>query len=125
MPPNWNKFKQEFDYMIDNFGEQINCITIGSGSYYDDEIGTVFATSNTLVTTVSIQQTTKVELENLPEGFRTKKVKKMFSRRKFDNNDTIERSDGDSFKIVKPSDDYTAGNILMGYKTFIAKEENE
>lgn len=125
MPPNFNKFKKEFDYMIDTFGEQINCITIGSGSYYDSEIGTVFGVSTLTITTVSIQQTSKVDLENLPEGFRTKKVKKMYSRNKFGNNDTIERSDNDSFKIVKPSDDYTVGGILLGYKTFIAKEENE
>lgn len=124
MPPNFNKFKEKFDYMIDTFGEQINCITVAS-STYDDEIGTIFGASTVTITTVSIQQTTKVDLENIPEGFRTKKVKKMYSRKKFANNDTIERSNNDTFKIVKPSDDYTVNGILFGYRTFIAKEENE
>lgn len=124
MPPNLNKFKEKFDYMIDTFGEQINCITVGE-STYDDEKGTIFRVSTVTITTVSIQQTTKVDLENLPEGFHTKKVKRMYSRNKFINNDTIERSNNDTFKIVKPSDDYIIGGIFLGYKTFIAKEENE
>ena len=124
MAPNWNILKQKFDYMLDTSGEDINYITVGTQTY-DEDKGLIFASGNTISARVSIQQTNKVDLEILPEGFRTKKCKKMYSKTKFDNNVDIVRSDGEKYSIIKPSDDYTANSIIIGYKTFIARKENQ
>lgn len=122
----WAKFQTKVEYMITDMGAETCTITIPPTSSYDfieGDLETADTTTDTL--TVALIPTTKDDLEYIPEGFRTKDIRKVFSFTEITKEMEISDSDGNKFEIIRPSIPYKAGGLTHCYRTYIARVENQ
>lgn len=126
MPANWNKFKLKVESMVNDMGAETCTITIPPTSSYDfieGDINTSDSETDTLI--VALLATTKDDLDYIPEGFRTKDIRKVLSLTEITKEMKIEDSDGNTFEMVRPSIPQKAGGLTHCYRTYIARIENQ
>lgn len=122
----WSKFQTKVEYMITNMGAETCTITIPPSSEYDfieGDIETSDSETDDLI--VALIPTTKDDLEYIPEGFRVKDIRKIFSETEITEEMKIADSDGNKFEIIRPSIPYKAGGLTHCYRTYIARVENQ
>lgn len=125
-PPNWSRFQEKVEYMIDYMGAETCTITMPPTSEYDfieGEINTSDETTDSIE--VALIPTTKDDMDYIPEGFRTKDIRKILSKIEISEEMTIEDSDGIEFQIIRPSIPYKAGGLTHCYRTYVARIENQ
>ena len=123
---NWNIFKTKVLGMVNTMGAETCSIIIPPTSSYDFLEGDIEASdSETDTLVVALIPTTKDDLEYIPDGFKTKDVRKVFSVTEITKDMEISDSDGNKFEMVRPSIPYKAGGLTHCYRTYIARIENQ
>jgi len=128
MPPNWNRFKNIVQTMIeDTIGGEPCTLTIPATCSYDFGDGEIESgTSTTSTLKGALIPTSKDDEQHLPEGFRDKVIKKIFTVAPLDKTIPITSDfDGQEYEIVVPSVAYQAGGLSICYRTYLGRVENQ
>ena len=128
--PNWNRFQKKVKQMIEtDLGADTCTIIIPPDSTYDFGIGEQDATSSdgsTSSISVALIPTNKDDFDYIPEGFRERQIRKIFSVTPLDRTMKISSDfDDTQFEIIVPSAAYRAGGLTHAYRTFVARIENQ
>lgn len=128
LPPNWNKFKNIVNRMVDtNLGAMECTIEVPSEIRYDMENGEIESepiVKNVKLALIPINY--KDDLKDLPQGLRDKVTRRVFSNEPIPNNATITSLfDNVKFRVIVPSQPMTAGGIVHCYRTYIGQIETE
>lgn len=130
MPPRWNRAQNAFKRMIEvDLGADTCTIIIPPDSSYDfgegeQDSGSSDGTTSSI--SIALIPTNKDDFEYIPEGFRERQIKKIFSVAPLDRTMKITSDfDGTQFEIIVPSAAYRAGGLTHAYRTFIARIENQ
>ena len=126
--PNWLRFQTIVKRMIEtDLGADTCTIVIPPDSTYDfgegeQSVGTGSESS----ISVALIPTNKDDFDFIPEGFRERQIKKIFSVSPLDRTMKITSDfDGTRFEIIVPSAAYRAGGLTHAYRTFVARIENQ
>ena len=126
--PNWNRFQNIVKRMIESdLGGDTCTIIIPPDSSYDfgDGEQTSGAGSSSSIK-VALIPTNKDDFDYIPEGFRTRQIRKIFSVSPLDRTMKITSDfDDTQFEIIVPSAAYRAGGLTHAYRTFVARIENQ
>ena len=126
LPPNWNKFKNIVNNMINvDLGAQPCKLSIPSEITYDFENGEVEGTPiESEVNLAIIPINAKDDLKDIPAGLREKVTRRVFSVNPIPNNATITTLfDNVEFNVIVPSQPMTAGGMVHCYRTYIGEVE--
>lgn len=127
-PPNWLRFQNKVKQMIEtDLGADTCTITIPPDSSYDFGEGeqTTGTGSETSIT-VALIPTNKDDFDYIPEGFKKRQIRKIFSVAPLDRTMKITSDfDDTEFEIIVPSAAYRAGGLTHAYRTFVARIENQ
>lgn len=126
--PNWNRFQNIVKRMIESdLGGDTCTIIIPPDSSYDfgdGEQTTGIGSSSSIK--VALIPTNKDDFDYIPEGFRERQIRKIFSVAPLDRTMKIKSDfDGTNFEIIVPSAAYRAGGLTHAYRTFVARVENQ
>jgi len=128
--PRWNRFQTIVKRMIEiDLGGDTCTITIPPDSSYDfgegeQSVGSMDGT--TLSIKVALIPTNKDDFDYIPEGFRERQIRKIFSVAPLDRTMKITSDfDNTQFEIIVPSCAYRASGLTHAYRTFIARIENQ
>ena len=125
--PNWKRFQSIVQDMITNtMGADTCTISIPPTSSYDlldGEVNTSDPTSDTVE--LALIPTNKDDFDYIPEGFKEKEIRKIFSVAPLDRTMKITSNfDNTRFEIITPSATYRAGGYTHCYRTYVARVEN-
>lgn len=123
--PNWKKFQTVVHEMINTtMGAETCTITIPGYITYDTENGETESASSSYTIKSALIPTNKDDLKDLPEGYRDKVIKKLFTIDYIPTNAKIVSNfNNETFEVIVPSVAYQAGGMTHCYRTFIAKIE--
>src|SRR5574344_2986684 len=114
MPPKWSRFQTIVKRMIEtDLGGDTCTIIIPPDSTYDfgegeQSVGTGSSSS----IKVALIPTNKDDFDYIPEGFRERQIRKIFSVAPLDRTMKIKSDfDGTNFEIIVPSAAYRAGGL--------------
>lgn len=128
MPPRWSRFQTIVKRMIEtDLGGDTCTVIIPPDSSYDFGEGeqTTGTGSETSIT-VALIPTNKDDFDYIPEGFKKRQIRKIFSVAPLDRTMKITSDfDGTEFEIIVPSAAYRAGGLTHSYRTFVARVENQ
>ena len=129
-PPNWSRFKTVVQRMIEaDLGADTCTITIPPDSSYDfgegeQDSGSEDGTTSSIK--VALIPTNKDDFDYIPEGFRERQIRKIFSVSPLDRTmKIISDFDDTQFEIIVPSAAFRAGGLTHAYRTFVARIENQ
>ena len=126
--PNWNRFQNIVKRMIESdLGGDTCSIIIPPDSSYDFGDGEqTSGTGSSSSIKVALIPTNKDDFDYIPEGFRERQIRKIFSVDPLDRTMKIKSDfDGTNFEIIVPSAAYRAGGLTHAYRTFVARIENQ
>lgn len=125
MAPNWKKFQHVVHDMINNtMGADPCIIKIPSEISYDLETGETFGEDEEIQIKSALIPTNKDDLADLPEGYRDRVVKKIFTIDYIPSNaKVVSEYNNEQFEVISPSVAYRSGNLTHCYRTLIAKIE--
>ena len=130
MPPKWNRAQNAFKRMIEvDLGKDTCTIVIPPDSSYDfgegeQDSGSVDGTTSSI--SVALIPTNKDDFEYIPEGFKQRQIRKIYSVAPLDRTMKITSDfDDTKFEIIVPSAAYRAGGLTHAYRTFVARIENQ
>jgi len=113
----------------ENLGGDICTITIPPDSIYDFGIGekdSITSDGTTSSISVALIPTNKDDFDYIPEGFRKRQIRKIFSVAPLDRTMKITSDfDDTQFEIIVPSAAFRAGGLTHAYRTFVARIENQ
>lgn len=128
--PNWSRFQTIVKRMIEvDLGGDTCTVTIPPDSSYDfgegeQDSGSLDGTTSSI--SVALIPTNKDDFEYIPEGFRERQIRKIFSVAPLDRTMKITSDfDGTRFEIIVPSVAYRAGGLTHAYRTYVARIENQ
>lgn len=128
-PPNWSRFKTVVQRMIEaDLGADTCTITIPPDSSYDFGEGeqSIAGTGSNYEIKIALIPTNKDDFDYIPEGFRERKIRKIFSVAPLDRTMKITSDfDDTQFEIIVPSAAFRAGGLTHAYRTFVARIENQ
>ena len=129
-PPNWLRFQNKVKQMIEtDLGADTCTITIPPDSSYDfgegeQDSGSADGTTSSIK--VALIPTNKDDFDYIPEGFRERKIRKIFSVAPLDRTMKITSDfDDTQFEIIVPSAAFRSGGLTHAYRTFVARIENQ
>ena len=129
MCPNWNRFQTIVKRMIEtDLGADTCTITIPPDSSYDFGEGeqSIAGTGSNYEIKIVLIPTNKDDFDYIPEGFRERQIRKIFSVAPLDRTMKITSDfDDTQFEIIVPSAAYRAGGLTHAYRTFVARIENQ
>ena len=128
--PNWNRFQTIVKRMIEtDLGADTCTITIPPDSTYDFGLGEIDSSTgdgSTSSISVALIPTNKDDFDYIPEGFRERQIRKIFSVSPLDRTMKITSDfDDTQFEIIVPSAAFRAGGLTHAYRTFVARIENQ
>ena len=130
MPPKWNRAQNAFKRMIEvDLGKDTCTIVIPPDSSYDfgegeQDSGSVDGTTSSI--SVALIPTNKDDFEYIPEGFKQRQIRKIYSVAPLDRTMKITSDfDDTQFEIIVPSAAFRAGGLTHAYRTFVARIENQ
>ena len=123
--PNWKRFQTVVHEMINTtMGAETCTIKFPSYISYDSETGEHETQEEEMQIQSALIPTNKDDLKDLPEGYRTKVTKKIFTIEPIpDYAKIISDFNGEEFEVIIPSVAYQAGGLTHCYRTFIGKIE--
>lgn len=128
-PPNWLRFQNKVKQMIEaDLGADTCTITIPPDSSYDFGEGeqSIAGTGSNYEIKIALIPTNKDDFDYIPEGFRERKIRKIFSVAPLDRTMKITSDfDDTQFEIIVPSAAFRAGGLTHAYRTFVARIENQ
>ena len=129
-PANWNRFKTVVQRMIEtDLGADTCTVIIPPDSSYDfgegeQDSGSADGTTSSIK--VALIPTNKDDFDYIPEGFRERQIRKIFSVSPLDRTMKITSDfDDTQFEIIVPSAAFRAGGLTHAYRTFVARIENQ
>ena len=130
MPPRWNRCQQKLSWAIQTgLGGDTCTITIPPDSSYDfgdGEKNTDSRDGTTSSISLALIATNKDDFDYIPEGFRERQIRKIYSIAPLDRTMKIKSDfDGTKFEIIVPSAAFRAGGLTHAYKTYVARIENQ
>lgn len=126
MPPNWKKFQTIVNQMIaDTMGAEPVIIETPGEITYDFEVGEIENEPTREEVNLALIPTNKDDFKDLPEGYRDRATRKIFTVNPIPNNALIiTKFDGIQYEVIVPSVAYTAGGLVHCYRTYLGKIEN-
>ena len=127
-PPNWKKFKSISHAMIENLlGDEPVKIIIKPDISYDYENGEIVeGNEETIELKSALIPLNKDDLVELPEGYRDKQVRKLYTIQEISDTAIILTVNDDiQYKVIVPSIRLCAGGLDHAWKTVIAKIETD
>ena len=127
-PPRWDRFQTIVQKMIEtDLGGDTCTIVIPPDSTYDFGEGEqTYGEGSETSITVALIPTNKDDFDYIPEGFKKRQIRKIFSVAPLDRTMKIVSDfDGTEFEIIVPSAAYRAGGLTHAYRTFVARVENQ
>ena len=128
-PPNWLRFQNKVKQMIEtDLGADTCTITIPPDSSYDFGEGeqSITGTGSNYEIKIALIPTNKDDFDYIPEGFRKRQIRKIFSVAPLDRTMKITSDfDDTQFEIIVPSAAFRAGGLTHAYRTFVARIENQ
>lgn len=127
MAPNWKKFQRITKNMIEEMLGGIDCtLTTPGAMTYNMKTGESSSTEVISHVKLALIETNKDDLKDLPEGYRDRKIMKIYTVEPIKGSPTITTDfNGLKYEIIVPSVEFTAGGMVHCYRTFIAKIETE
>ena len=128
-PPNWLRFQSKVKQMIEtDLGADTCTITIPPDSSYDFGEGeqSIAGTGSNYEIKIVLIPTNKDDFDYIPEGFRERQIRKIFSVSPLDRTMKITSDfDDTQFQIIVPSAPFRARGLTHAYRTFVARIENQ
>ena len=128
-PPNWLRFQSKVKQMIEtDLGADTCTITIPPDSSYDFGEGeqSIAGTGSNYEIKIVLIPTNKDDFDYIPEGFRERQIRKLFSVAPLDRTMKITSDfDDTQFEIIVPSAAFRSGGLTHAYRTFVARIENQ
>ena len=127
MPPNWKKFQNITQNMIETMlGAEPVTVTVHEQVGYDFETGESSTVDNVQNITVGLMPITKDDIDYIPEGKTDRVVRKMYSTIEIDNTALIYTPKKEkTYKVIVPSARLCAGGMNHAWRTFIAEIDTD